>query len=66
MSNVLTQNKLKQYENGALRFTDGEDFDQYDRHLVFDHVVSENDANQRERFEAVARSCAICSRSAGC
>ena len=29
---------------------------QYDRHLVFDHVVSEQDASQRERFEAVARS----------
>ncbi len=56
MSNVLTQNKLKQYENGALRFTDREDFDEYDRHLVFDHVVSEQDASQRERFEAVARS----------
>src|SRR6476660_381905 len=56
MSNVLTQKQLKQYENGALRFTDREDFDEYDRHLVFDHVVSEHDANQRERFEAVARS----------
>ena len=56
MSNVLTQNQLKQYENGALRFTDREDFDEYDRHLVFDHVVSEQDASQRERFEAVARS----------
>jgi starch phosphorylase len=56
MSNVLTQKQLKQYENGALRFTDREDLDEYDRHLVFDHVVSEHDASQRERFEAVARS----------
>ena len=56
MPNVLTRNQLKQYENGALRFTDREDFDEYDRHLVFDHVVSEQDASQRERFEAVARS----------
>jgi starch phosphorylase len=56
MSNVVAQNQLKQYENGALRFTDGEDFDEYDRHLVFDHVVSEQEASQRERFEAVARS----------
>ena len=47
MSNVLTQKQLKQYENGALRFTDREDFDEYDRHLVFDHVVSEKDASQR-------------------
>ncbi len=56
MSNVLSRNQLKQYENGTLRFTDREDFDEYDRHLVFDHVVSEQDASQRERFEAVARS----------
>jgi starch phosphorylase len=56
MSNVAVQNTLKQYENGALRFTDGAEFDEYDRHLVFDHVVSKQDANQRERFEAVARS----------
>src|SRR4029078_9510912 len=27
----------------------------YDRHLVFDHVVSLANASQRERFEAVAR-----------
>src|SRR5262245_24615940 len=47
---------LEQYENGALRFTDREDFDEYDRHLVFDHAVAEQEADQRERFEAVARS----------
>src|SRR3954471_12038544 len=56
MSNVLTRDRLKQYENGTLRFTDREGFDEYDRHLVFDHVVSEQGARQRERFEAVARS----------
>ncbi len=56
MSNVMAQKQLKQYENGALRFTDRDDFDEYDRHLVFDHVVSDKDASQRERFEAVARS----------
>ena len=44
---------LKQYEVGAVRLR-GED--DYDRHLVFDHVVSLEDADQRERFEAVARS----------
>jgi starch phosphorylase len=32
------------------------DHDEYDRHLMFDHVVSKEDASQRERFEAVARS----------
>ncbi|MCI0359375.1 MAG: glycogen/starch/alpha-glucan phosphorylase [Planctomycetaceae bacterium] len=30
--------------------------DSYDRHLVFDHVVSLASASQRERFESVARS----------
>ncbi|HEX4414134.1 MAG TPA: glycogen/starch/alpha-glucan phosphorylase [Lacipirellulaceae bacterium] len=56
MSSVLSKNKLKQYENGSLRFSDREDCDGYDRHLVFDHVVSEQEASQRERFEAVASS----------
>jgi starch phosphorylase len=46
-------NILKQYESGAFRFA-GKDY--YDRHLVFDHVVAAQDASQRERFEAVARS----------
>jgi glycogen phosphorylase len=44
---------LKQYEVGPVRLR-GED--DYDRHLVFDHVVTPEDADQRERFEAVARS----------
>jgi starch phosphorylase len=48
--------KLKQYECGAFRFTDQTDHEHYDRHLVFDHAVSPEDASQRERFEAVARS----------
>ena len=56
MSSVTIRDKLKQYDNGSLRFSDQKDFDGYDRHLVFDHVVSEGEANQRERFEAVARS----------
>src|SRR3954469_2529116 len=56
MASASTLKKLKQYENGDLHFSDGKDFDTYDRHLVFDHVISENDASQRERFEAVARS----------
>jgi glycogen phosphorylase len=56
MASATTRDELKRYENGALRFTDRENFDQYDRHLVFDHVVSEQNADQRERFEAVARS----------
>ncbi|OGP27367.1 MAG: glycogen phosphorylase [Deltaproteobacteria bacterium GWA2_57_13] len=42
----------KQDERGLIRFTDTE---HYDRHLMFDHAVSLENASQRERFEAVAR-----------
>jgi starch phosphorylase len=48
--------KLKQYECRGYRFTDKAGHEYYDRHLVFDHVVSVENASQRERFEAVARS----------
>ncbi|HXG09580.1 MAG TPA: glycogen/starch/alpha-glucan phosphorylase [Gemmataceae bacterium] len=44
---------LKQYECGPFHFAHS---DYYDRHVVFDHVVSLERASQRERFEAVARS----------
>src|SRR3954454_10095495 len=44
---------LEQYEHGPFRFA-GKDY--YDRHLVFDHAVTVEEASQRERFEAVARS----------
>jgi starch phosphorylase len=47
---------LSQDENGLLLSARKEDFDEYDRHLIFDHVVAEQDADQRERYEAVARS----------
>ncbi|MGQ0636731.1 MAG: glycogen/starch/alpha-glucan family phosphorylase [Planctomycetaceae bacterium] len=47
---------LKQYECGPFRLTAGSDHEAYDRHVVFDHIVSLEDASQRERFEAVARS----------
>ncbi|MCI0461063.1 MAG: glycogen/starch/alpha-glucan phosphorylase [Gemmataceae bacterium] len=56
MTRTATRKKLKQYECGAFRFTDKADFDYYDRHLVFDHAVSLENASQRERFEAVASS----------
>ena len=47
---------IKQYECGPFQFSDKADLDYYDRHLVFDHVVTLDDASQRERFEALARS----------
>lgn len=44
---------LKQYACGPVRLHAEDD---YVRHLLFDHVVTLEDADQRERFEAVARS----------
>jgi starch phosphorylase len=46
---------LKQYECGPVRFA-GDANASYDRHLLFDHVVTPKAASLRERFEAVARS----------
>lgn len=56
MKTAATTNPLEQYECGEFRFTDQADHEHYDRHLVFDHVISREDASQRERFEAVASS----------
>jgi starch phosphorylase len=42
---------LERYECNGFRFPDR---DYYDRHVVFDHVVSMDHATQRERFEAIA------------
>ncbi len=53
---TATPKKLDPSERGACSFTDKADHEPYDRHLVFDHVVSPEEASQRERFEAVARS----------
>jgi starch phosphorylase len=56
MSSETVADGLKQYECGPFRFSERGDPDYYDRHLVFDHAVLLEHANQRERFEAVARS----------
>src|SRR5215831_9428625 len=56
MTRTSAAKKLKQYECGGFRFTTRANQDSYDRHLVFDHIVSVEHASQRERFEAVARS----------
>jgi starch phosphorylase len=50
-----TEEILKQYECGPVRFA-GDANASYDRHLLFDHVVTPKAASLRERFEAVARS----------
>jgi glycogen phosphorylase len=46
---------VRQYGCGPIQFA-GTDNALYERHLVFDHVLNPEDAGQRERFEAVARS----------
>ena len=46
---------LRQYGTGPIEFT-GTDNSLYERHLVFDNVVSLTAASARERFEAFARS----------
>jgi len=66
MSKASVAKKLKQYEVGRLRFAQAGDPDNYDRHLVFDHAVSPENASQRERFEPSPARCATCSPSAGC
>jgi hypothetical protein len=48
-----TVTPLERYQCGPLRFTD---HDLYDRRLVFDHVVPQEQASSRERFEALACS----------
>jgi starch phosphorylase len=56
MGKTSSPKRLKQDEPAPIRFSDKADKDSYDRHLVFDHVVSVENASHRERFEAVARS----------
>jgi starch phosphorylase len=46
---------LKQYGCGAIKLS-GTDSAFYERHLLFDNVVKLADADDHERFEAVARS----------
>ena len=52
VTSLTTEESLKQYE-AEFQFADR---DYYDRHLVFDHVVTTEQADQRQRFEAMARS----------
>jgi starch phosphorylase len=54
-SRPLSPQLLEQYECGPVQFC-GAPNASYDRHLVFDHVVSADHADSRERFEALARS----------
>lgn len=56
MTTVSPSKKVQQHDEQLLNFTDQQTRDNYDRHLLFDHVVYVEQAGQRERFEAVARS----------
>ena len=53
-SRKAATNGLALYECGPLRFSGSDGA--YDRHVVFDHAVSLENASDRERFEAVARA----------
>jgi glycogen phosphorylase len=57
MIKLSAQKTSKSYEYSGFRFSDAENHDYYDRHLVLDHVVPMEKASQRERFEAL--SCSI-------
>src|SRR5688572_20477183 len=50
-----SQALLHQYGCGPIQFTEA-DHGLYDRHLLFDNVISPDAAGPRERFEAFARS----------
>src|SRR5882724_9420523 len=54
-SRALSPDLLERHECGSLRLS-GTPNASYDRHLVFDHVVTGDDAAPREQFEALSRS----------
>lgn len=56
MARTTTKKTSKPSETKAIRPTDKPDGEFYQRHLTLDHIVSLENASQRERFEAVARS----------
>ena len=47
MNKTTTAKKLKQYECGGFRFSDKPNHEDYEKHLIFDHVVSMEAASQR-------------------
>jgi starch phosphorylase len=54
--NGPSSDELARFECGDFRFAAGPNQEYYDRHLVFDHIVSLDSATQRDRFEALART----------
>src|ERR1700761_8672397 len=51
----LISKPLERYGSGSIRFA-GTDSGLYERHLQFDNVIDQAQANARDRFEAFARS----------
>ena len=49
MTKASVARKLKQYEVGGFQFANAGDPDGYDRHLVFDHAISRENASQLYR-----------------
>ena len=47
------ENPLERYQCGSFTIADHED---YDRRLVFDHIISPEESSTRERYEALARA----------
>lgn len=56
MAKKTNSKRMKQYECGDFKLNGRGQANGYDRHLIFDHVVSLEQASQRERFDAVAMS----------
>src|SRR5690349_12683429 len=56
MAKASTRKQPSQIERGASPLSGNSEHNAYQRHLMFDHVVTPEGASQRERFEAVARS----------
>src|SRR5688572_12451918 len=56
MSTKTNRQGGKSSQGKSVLQTDMEACDDYDRHLIFDHVVVPEEASQRERLEAVSRS----------
>ncbi len=56
MSRSVARKELKPDECDPINFGGAGANVHYDRHLVLDHVVAKEEATQRERFQAVARS----------
>src|SRR5688572_24157997 len=56
MATAAFSRRSTQTDGDSLSFPGADEFGGYDKHLLFDHVVAPEDATERDRFEALARS----------